>query len=75
MDEWLELCTVRGLRATTVASYRTMVALHVEGALAATPLEKVTPHELNELYGRLLRDGRRSGGGLSARTVRYLHTI
>jgi integrase len=76
LDEWLELCTRRGLRPSTVASYETMLRLHVGGTLAATTLASVTARNLNELYGRLLREGRRDGGGgLSARTVRYLHTL
>ena len=76
LEELLELCTRRGLRPSTVASYGTMVRLHVGTALAATPLASVTARDLNELYRRLLREGRRDrGGGLSARTVRYLHTL
>jgi integrase len=76
LDEWLDLCAGRGLRPSTVASYRTMVRLYVEGALAATTLPNVTARDLNGLYTRLLREGRRNGrGGLSARTVRYLHTV
>jgi integrase len=53
-----------------------MLNLHVGDALAARTLGSITAHDLNELYVRLLREGRRDGrGGLSARTVRYLHTI
>jgi integrase len=74
--EWLEVCVGRGLRPTTISSYRTMVNLHVVGPLAETPLASVQPHDLNLLYSRMLRDGRCDGRrGLSARTVRYLHTI
>lgn len=76
LDEWLKLCAQRGLRPATIASYRTMIDLHVGGALGAAALANVSAQDLNELYGRLLRDGRRDGrGGLSARTVRYLHTL
>jgi integrase len=76
LDEWLDLCLDKGLRPSTIASYRTMINLHVGGPLAATALPSVTARDLNDLYRRLLRDGRRDGGGgLSARTVRYLHTI
>jgi integrase len=76
LDDWLDLCGRKGLRPSTVASYETMIDLHVDAALAATSLTGVTANDLNQLYGRLLREGRRNGcGGLSARTVRYLHTI
>lgn len=76
LTAWLDLCSRRGLRASTVASYETMLNLHLGDALAATQLRSVKGSDLNELYGHLLRDGRRNGrGGLSPRTVRYLHTI
>lgn len=76
LDDWLELCGRRGLRPSPVASYETMIGLHVGVALAATSITDVTATDLNQLYGRLLREGRRDGGGgLSARTVRYVHTI
>jgi integrase len=76
LDEWLKLCARRGLRPSTVASYETMIRLHVGADLTAARISSVTASDLNQLYGRLLRDGRRNGcGGLSARTVRYVHTI
>jgi integrase len=76
LADWLELCAHRGLRPSTVSSYETMLRLHVGASLAASALASVTASELNGLYGRLLREGRRNGrGGLSPRTVRYLHTI
>jgi integrase len=44
--------------------------------LGAMSLDRVGPSELNELYQRLLRFGRKDGfGGFSPRTVRYVHTI
>jgi integrase len=53
-----------------------MLRLHVRDDLGTKELESVTAHDLNQLYGHLLREGRRDGGGgLSARTVRYMHTI
>lgn len=76
LDDWLELCAGRGLRPSTVASYETMLRLHVDSDLGATELSRVGGRHLNQLYGALLREGRRDRrGGLSARTVRYLHTI
>lgn len=76
LDEWLERCASRGLRASTVASYRTMVRLHAIDELGDVPIARLRPTDLNRLYARLLRNGRRdSGGALSHRTVRYLHTI
>jgi integrase len=76
LAQWLKLCHARGLRPATVASYRVMIRLHVVPTLGAISLDRVGPSELNELYHRLLSFGRKDGsGGLSPRTVRYVHTI
>jgi integrase len=76
LDEWLQLCATRGLRPSTIASYRTLLALHIDGGLGAVALDELDSVALNALYARLLTNGRRDGrGGLSARTVRYLHTL
>jgi integrase len=71
--EWLD-----GLRLepTTVASYRKNVRLHVVPYIGALRLELVTGTRLTKLYRQLEQSGRADGkGGLSARTVRYIHTI
>jgi len=53
-----------------------MVRITIVPRLGRVRLEDVTPHNLNGLYHALLRDGRRDGrGGLSSRTVRYVHAI
>jgi integrase len=72
LDEWLA-----GLptQLSTVDGYR-RVLLYVPAALRAKRLDRVTPADLDSLYVDLLASGmRRREGGLSARTVRYLHTI
>lgn len=71
--QWLD-----GLRKepSTVASYRKNVRLHVIPHLGALRLEQVTGTRLTKLYRHLETVGRIDGrGGLSARTVRYIHTI
>ncbi len=74
-EEWLP--SMRGrLKPSTWDSYRRNMDLHVLPALGGTPLDELTPRQLNALYGALLEDGRRNGaGGLSATTVRYIHVI
>jgi len=67
-----------GLRKepSTVASYRKNVRLHVEPHIGALRLEQLTGTRLTKLYHQLEKTGRVDGkGGLSARTVRYVHTI
>ena len=39
------------------------------------PLQKLRAVHLNRRYRDLLKSGSRPGGGLSARTVRYIHAI
>jgi integrase len=73
MAEWLD-----GLRLepSTVASYRKNVRLHVVPYVGALRLDQLTGTRLTKLYHQLETTGRVDGnGGLSARTVRYVHTI
>ena len=71
--EWLD-----GLRLapSTRASYRKNVRLHVEPHIGEMRLDHLTGTRLTRLYRQLEQSGRADGeGGLSARTVRYIHTI
>jgi len=66
------------LAPSTVASYRMNVRLHIAPRIGAVPLSGLTAVTLDKLYRQLEKDGRadrQAGGGLSARTVRYIHTI
>ena len=72
-DQWLD-----GLRKepSTIASYRKNVRLHVTPHIGALRLEQLTGTRLTKLYRHLEQSGRVDGqGGLSPRTVRYVHTI
>jgi integrase len=74
-DEWLPASAAR-VRATTLRAYRQLIDLYAVPNLGDLPLADVTPVVLTKLYGRLLTSGRANGkGGLSARTVRFLHTV
>jgi integrase len=73
MTIWLD-----GLRKepSTVASYQKNVRLHVEPHIGSLRLSALTGTMLTKLYHQLEQTGRVDGnGGLSARTVRYIHTI
>jgi integrase len=74
-DQWLD-----GLRLapSTMASYRKNVRLHIKPALGGVQLSRLTGARISALYRELERTGRQdheAGTGLSARTVRYVHTI
>ena len=75
LDEWLPACAAR-IRATTVESYRDLIKRHVTPTIGNVPLAQLTPITLTKFYSALLTSGRvRGSGGLSPRTVRYLHSI
>lgn len=62
------------LKASTFDSYQRNLNKHVLPVLGQVALTEITPHRLNNLYTALLQDGNSRGGGLSAKTVRYIHT-
>ncbi len=73
MGRWLD--SIRAtIRPTTWEAYRTLAEVHIIPRLGAVPLQRLTASQLNALYGDLLEAGRRNGkGGLSPRTVAYVH--
>ncbi len=75
LDAWLAAQRSR-LRPATLESYTSVIGAHVVPELGHVALAKLTAAHLDQLYAGLLADGRSDGaGGLSARTVRYTHTI
>lgn len=74
--EWLPSVAPPHLRETTWSSYSRELRLNVLPMLGEIPLQTLRPADLNRLYAYLLSDGRKDGrGGLSPRSVRYIHTI
>ncbi len=74
-DEWLP--AIEGtVRSTTFDSYREAVRNYLVPTIGGERLQNLTASRLNALYSSLLKEGRMDGkGGLSPRTVRYVHTI
>jgi integrase len=73
MREWLESMRAT-VRPSTWAAYKMLTEVHIIPALGMTPLQRLTTAQLNGLYADLLEKGRRDGkGGLSPRTVAYVH--
>jgi integrase len=70
---WLPMIGSR-LKPSTLDSYRRNMELHVQPALGRRPLQQLTAAMLNALYGELLA-GTTRRRPLSAKTVRYVHTI
>ena len=80
LAQWLETIDVRvstgELRPTTRLGYGIVVDRYIVPDIGAVPLQRLTTAELDALYARLLSSGRlQREGGLSARSVRYVHTV
>lgn len=79
--EFLTRDWLPAIRATvepsTHESYTRYLTLHVVPRVGGIGLQQLDAGALNKLYADLLDHGRLNGkpGGLSARTVRYIHTI
>jgi integrase len=79
LEEWIEstwLPTMRTqVKASTWDSYMRNLRLHVVPRIGHRTLQQLSPPILNGLYAELMESGRKSraGGGLSAKTVRYVH--
>jgi len=73
-ERWLPSKHTR-VKASTAAAYKANIRLHIAPYIGHIPLQKLRPEDLDELYVKLLTDGRRNGagGGLSAKSVRNLH--
>jgi integrase len=80
LGDWVEaswLPTMRTqVKPSTWDSYMRNLRLHVLPRLGGRLLQQMTPTVLNNLYADLMESGRKNGrpGGLSAKTVRYVHT-
>lgn len=76
LHDWLPAAR-RELEETTWEDYERKVRLHVVPAVGGVQLQALDAGALNVLYAHLLADGRkdRKRGGLSPRTVRYIHAI
>jgi integrase len=65
------------IRPSTHHSYSRNLQLHVLPQLGSVQLRRIDAGMLNTVYASLLAEGRKNyaGGGLSPRSVRYIHTI
>lgn len=76
LERWLPT-QKQPLAASTFSSYQRNIRLHVLPYLGATPIQRLTPEDLDGLYAQLLNNGRRNQGGgpLSPKTVRLVHSV
>ena len=77
LDGWIASYSAR-LKPTTAASYAQMIRVHIVPRLGGSALADLQPEHLRRFYADLLDDGGRAdgrAGGLSPRSVRYVHSI
>ena len=63
------------VKPSTANSYERNIRLHINPNIGAIALQRLQPEDLDDLYVKLLTDGKRNGGGggLSAKSVRNVH--
>lgn len=69
LDVWLQKYKKPELRPTTFDSYETMIRVHLTPAIGALQLKDLRSDQLQHLYNE------KTKAGLSATTVRYIHTV
>jgi integrase len=72
--EWLPAIE-HTIRPTTYRSYVAHVECHILPALGSVQLQKLSPAQINALYVKLGRAGKRNGQGLTALSVRHVHAV
>jgi integrase len=75
LDRWEHDWAIANVGPKTIERYRELLKNHVRPHIGAVRLQKLRPVNLSELYAKLLREGRGSGQGLSARTVGHVHRV
>ncbi|KKM11202.1 hypothetical protein SY88_09670 [Clostridiales bacterium PH28_bin88] len=76
LDKWLNDRMKNHLRPTTWDSYKYLIDTHIKPAICNLQLKNLTSTHPHDLYNAKIAGGRSDGaGGLSSRTVRYIHTV
>ena len=70
--EWLPAIE-HTIRPTTYRSYVAHTECHILPALGSEQLQKLGPAQINALYAKLGRSGKRNGTALTALSVRHVH--
>jgi len=69
LNTWLHSYKKSSVRLTTWESYGMNIRVHLNPAIGALSLQSLRPDHLQKLYNEKYQNG------LSARTIRYIHTI
>ena len=75
LDQWLNDWASTNVSPKTFERYQQIVRLNVVPHIGMLPLQRLKPMGLNELYGKLLRQGGEGGRPLSPRSVGHVHRV
>lgn len=76
LSQWLEAYARPNTSPKTHERYTELVKAHIDPAIGALALTKVTPMQIQSFYSEALRAGRKDGkGGLSPQTVLHIHRV
>ena len=77
LDDWLNKSIKNRIKTTTWLSYESMIRCHINPTLGGIRLQELTTAHIKDLYSKKMDGDRSDGrkGGLSARTVRYIHQV
>jgi integrase len=73
LNRWDKDWAANNVSPKTRERFSQLIMHQVQPHLGNMPIQKLRAVHLNELYGKLLRDGRVGGGELSAKTVGHVH--
>lgn len=76
LDTWLKEYARPHIRPSTWQNYEMVIRVHIKPAIGSLQLKQLQAAHLQRLYNEKRENGRVDGrGGLSARTVRIIHTV
>jgi integrase len=75
LDRWERDWATNNVSPKTLERFTELTAACVRPNIGKLLLQKVKPVHCAELYAKLLREGRKKGGGLSPRTVGQVHRV
>jgi integrase len=75
LDRWDRDWATANAEGKTLERYRELIALYIKPHIGAARMQRLRPVHLNELYGKLLRQGGKAGRPLAPRTVGHVHRL
>lgn len=77
LDTWLTVTMKTAIKETTYLSYEVMIRKHIKPVLGGYKLSQLQTSDIQKLYNEKMEGGRadKKKGGLSPRTVRYIHQV